>query len=813
MGIQRVLKSIVRFVIRYYFVILAVALALGAASYPRAKAYFSNINTDLTQLIPQHYHSVQTLEEIRANFKAVKTIILVIEDQSPDVAKKMVDELGRFLADDPEVEDVESKKRGYEFFDKHKLLFVDLEDLRTIKERMDRRIQKEKLGGLYIDFEDDSDDEEFTFGDIESKYKSKYSVGSKSEYFTNDTETVYSIYVYPQKEPDSVKECSEFYDHIKGRVAEFSADHEFPTTKIYFTGTIRTRTDEYNMIIKDLARAGLISGIGIAVVLMLYFRRLFAVGLLFVPLTIGIMTTFAFSSFFIKDLNLVTSFLFAILGGLGIEIGIHILSRYLEERRAGKDMEEALFNTLYHTGGSALTSAATVAATFWILVINDFKGFSEFGFIAGSGLIINYLSFMFVFPSLLVTGEKIRILSFKRAFGFEVKKAKTTRFPLPRFVLAGIALLALISLVDLPQLSFEWRFSLIKAHIPEAQLAKSKQRETSTAVNAPAMVVVHSEEEAAAIRAALNEKMKRPGTVVNAFKSYYDLVPYDQADKLAVVDEMESLLADKTLKLVKGEHKKDLDRFKEALAETELIREEEVPPKVKELFFGQKGSENFQIAYINPLPKMEMDDGRNAIKFAQEIQEIRTPAGDFYPSNDSIIFADVLRTMIADGKRVMLLAFGIVFLIVLLDFRKFSVAALVISPIVLGVLFMTVFMYVMRLKLNFYNIVVAATVVGTSIDNSVHIYHRYKELGKGHLMDALRSSGGASLMSSLTNIFGFMGLVFASHNGLRSIGDLAVTGMMACLFTTLIYFPALLQFIEDRKRLTAENAELAEEKK
>ena len=251
------------------------------------------------------------------------------------------------------------------------------------------------------------------------------------------------------------------------------------------------------------------------------------------------------------------------------------------------------------------------------------------------------------------------------------------------------------------------------------------------------------------------------------------------------------------------EHKEDLDRFREALAETEPVEEAEVPPKVRELFFGQKGNADFQIAYINPLPKMEMDDGRNAMKFAAEIGEIVTPAGTFHPSNDSIVFADVLKTMISDGKRVMVLAFVVVFLIVFADFRSFKATALVVSPIALGVLFMTVFMYVMKLKLNFYNIVVAATVVGTSIDNSVHIYHRYKEMGRGRLMDALRSSGGAALMSSLTNIFGFLGLVFASHNRLRSIGHLAVTGMMACLFTTLVYFPALLQYLEDKGRFRA----------
>lgn len=814
MTVKRAIRSIVRFVIRFYFLVIIAAVALSVAAYPRTAKFFTNINTDLAELIPQHYETVKTINKIREKFKAIKTMILIVEDDDPEKARTTVDELDKYLRKDPLVGDVESKKRGYAFFDKHKLLFVDLDDLETIRDRIDRRIQREKLGGLYIDFEDDGAEEEFKFGDIEGKYKSKYSVGATNEYFTNDLETTYSVYVYPEKEPEELPETDVFYKHIKKIVGEFQQEHNSPTTQIYFSGPIRTRVDEYNTVIKDLKRAGLISGIGIALILMLYFRRVFAVGLLFLPLTMGIIVTFAFSSFFIKNLNLVTSFLFAILGGLGVEIGIHILSRYIEERRppfyvsaasgeapsGGRNMEDALFNVLYHTGGSALTSAATVAATFLILVINDFKGFSEFGFIAGIGLIINFLCYLFVFPSLLVLAEKIRLLSFKRSIGFEFSSGKVpaapARFPVPRFVLAGIGVFALITIINLPRVDFEWKFSKIKANIAEAQEAKHKQRKTSSTVNSPAMVIVNNKAEADAIKEVLEKKMENPDTVINAFKSYYDLVPDDQQDKLVVIGEMKDLLADKTLKLVKGEHKKDLDRFKEALNETTLIKEEEVPPKIKELFWGQKGET--QIAYINPLSDMELDDGKNAIKFAEEIQEIKTPTGTFYPSSDALIFADVLRTMIADGKRVVFLAFLIVYIIVFLDFRKFSVAALIISPIVLGVIYMFGFMYIFKIKLNFYNMVVAPTVVGTSIDNAVHIYHRYKEMGKGSLMAALKSSGGAALMSSMTNICGFLGLVFATHNGLRSIGELAVTGMVACLITTLVFFPALLQVLEDR---------------
>ncbi len=803
------------FVIKYYLLILIIASILTAIAFPRASKFFANINTDLTQLIPKDYQSVKSINEIREKFKSIKNLIIVVEDNNPERAKDFMAKLGANLEQNPRVGEVEYKKRGYNFFEDHVLMFLDLEDLNTIHERIDRRIQHEKLRDLYIDFEDDggSKEEEFKFGDLEDKYKGKYSSGSTSEYYVNDEETLYTMYIYPDKDPEGIKKSEEFYKAIKDDVSDFLKKNDFPQTKVYFTGTIRTHVDEYSTLINDLKRAGLISGLGIFLILILYFRRTLAVALLFLPLTMAILFTFAISSLFIDSLNLVTSFLFAILGGLGIEIGIHMLARYIEERRRcdelgydkKKAMKESLYAVIYHTGGSALTSAASVAATFFILTINDFKGFSEFGFIAGVGLTLNYLCFQLVFPAMLVLAEKLHVLKFKRKVGFELdadaKDIKTSgRFPLPRFILAGLALFTIISLIDIPHLKFEWRFSKIKANLATSEEAKSKQRETSKSVNSPALVVLNSKEDALAVKSVIeNVIKKKPDSVVDTFKSYYDIVPDDQDKKMGVIGDIKALLEDDSLKLVKGEHKEDIDKFKDVLNKMKPVEERDVPPKIHEIFWGNVEGNNTQVGYINPLPHLELDDGRNAIKFAEQVAKIETPNGTFYSSSNAIVFADVLRTMISNSKRVVILAFLVVFLIVYIDFRRFSTAALVISPILLGVVFMGGFMYILNLKLNFYNMVVAPTVVGTSIDNSVHLYHRYKELGKGSLIHALRSSGGAALMSSMTNILGFLGLIFATHNGLRSIGDLAVTGMVACLITTLVFFPAVLQVMEDRK--------------
>ena len=56
-------------------------------------------------------------------------------------------------------------------------------------------------------------------------------------------------------------------------------------------------------------------------------------------------------------------------------------------------------------------------------------------------------------------------------------------------------------------------------------------------------------------------------------------------------------------------------------------------------------------------------------------------------------------------------------------------------------------------------------------------------------------------MGALTNLIGFGGLLLSSHPGLRSIGLLAVVGIGATMAATLVFFPALLQVLEDMRWL------------
>lgn len=799
-------RSLVRVTQKAWPIAILIFLALSAASVPRTIKLFKTISTDPADLLPSEHPNVQSLFGIRAKLeKGIRTSI-VFESDDPEATLRFLGDVTDALRKESFVGRVQDKKAGYEFFDKHKMYLISLEDLKEIRRRIDRRIQKEKLGGLYVDFED-AGGNELDFKDLEEKYGVDRSGGSlKSPYNVSADGKIYSIFVESPPGDTGLSAASRFQDRMETFVEGLQPQKYHPTMKVYFSGA--TKVLEYRALLKDLKKVGLISGILLFLPLLFRFRNPIHVGIVFLPLLIGMPISFAAASFFVAKLNVSTSFLFAILGGLGIENGIHIFSRYYEERTSGMEREEALVEIYAHTGRSILTSVASVAVTFLLLTLNDFRGFSEFGLIAGLGLWVIFVVYFGAMPSLLILFEKIKLLKFRTGggepeFNLNVK---------PAFLKAALAVFALFSLFSFfvtPKVGFEYDSKKTRAEIPKVVEAKKKQRLTATRVNNPAAIVIQSPSEAPALKQAVAEKIeaekKATGeTTLEGSLVYADVAPADLEEKKAVMGEILALLEDHTIVLVKGEKRGDIDRFKKELAEAEPFSESDIPVELKDLFRG-KPEVPGEVFYINPKPKLELDDGRIAMKFAEEIGTLKTANGVYHPSSDGVVYGMVLKTMLNDSKKVLAISLLSVAFFVFVDFRSARKTFIVMTSIVVGVFWLLGICWMAGLKLNFYNMIIVPAVMGMSIDNSIHVFHRYEELGPGSLPKVLGTTGLSALIASLTNASGFFGLLFCLHKGLYSIGLLAVIGVGTCLLSTLVFLPALLQFLENfRNRKVAD---------
>src|SRR5690606_10142630 len=130
-----------------------------------------------------------------------------------------------------------------------------------------------------------------------------------------------------------------------------------PDMKVSFGGGFRSQQDEYQSVRNDILLSGGTTIGGILLLLFLFFRRLRVAVVVLVPLVMSISWPLAIAFLAIGYLNLVTAFIFAILLGLGIDFGIHILARYDEERSRGRDPVDAMTEAIVEVGAANTAGA------------------------------------------------------------------------------------------------------------------------------------------------------------------------------------------------------------------------------------------------------------------------------------------------------------------------------------------------------------------------------------------------------------------------------------------------------------------------
>ncbi|HXI04289.1 MAG TPA: MMPL family transporter, partial [Candidatus Saccharimonadales bacterium] len=157
-----------------------------------------------------------------------------------------------------------------------------------------------------------------------------------------------------------------------------------------------------------------------------------------------------------------------------------------------------------------------------------------------------------------------------------------------------------------------------------------------------------------------------------------------------------------------------------------------------------------------------------------------------------VIFRSMSMRITAGFHTTAVAAAVVVFLILLADFRNFRSAGLALLPLGMGVVWMMGGMRLFGLSWNFANLVAVPLIIGVGIDNGVHVIHRI-HLEHGHGMAAaLRHTGRAIIISSLTTMIGFGSLALASHRGLSSLGTILLMGVGACLVTSTLVLPNIL---------------------
>ena len=794
-------------------------------------SYFAvqlKVDTDIANLLPKDHPNVLALENLKNTVGGETEMQVAINSPSFEANKKFAEDLipkslelfyNRY--DDYYFKRAEFRKET-DLLKDNALYFATEEELDDIVWWLEDEIDaaKEEANPFLVDFGFEDDEEEDSPN--AEDFSESYNTIVPSEYPVNEDSTIMLIKFFPTGSKSDIQYLEDMFAVYDSLIATMDPASYHPDMEVRYGGRLKRHLEELSSVMNDVFSSFAAGFSSVILLVMFYFffkkyihyrkgdsdhakhnfgqhliRMPIPILIIGIPLIFSLIWTFGLTYWYLGMLNTMTSVLFVILFGLGIDYGIHYYARYIELRSEGRGVEEALFESNEKTGEAILVSAFTTAAALYVLMFADFRGFSEFGFISGTGILLSLFAMLYIMPAILVIFEKWNWLIFNKP---EPNKSalNAVRYPFARLIVVVGLIISAVIFYNSNRLSFEYDFSNLEPEFPEYQEFRrvARQAEVSKKRN-PAYIITETDEEIYEVLSILRNKMESDTTSptinsVEALQERFPIAQQDSEEKLEIIAEIRELLDDPFIVNQEGE---DLDKLRRASKQTEPVALEDVPDYLKAQFVTKDGElGKFVIIY----PSEGLSDGRKSIAFKDDIGAIELEDGKtLFAASTSLVAASMLDLIRKESPYMVSATLLIVFIFMVISFRSLRWAIISMIPLLVGLLFTFGAMMIFNLQFNFYNLIVLPAILGIGEDNGVHLAHRYREEGRNSMRAVLSSTGQHITMGSVTTMLGFAGLLFTSHPGLQSLGVMAVLGIGMTLLTAVIFLPAMIQWLED----------------
>jgi len=747
------------------------------------------LNTDLTRLLPDHSPAASWARKLRKITSEGGYFTIIFEGLNRENLMAAIESTAAEVEQLEEVRSVDFKY-PYDFIQYYRYLLIPDYYLEKI---FDYVIS---LEAEYSPFTTDllSSSEE-TEAKVEEDRQELHNLldyySNLSEYHQSRDGRIMGMFIRPHEGFTNIDATQSLYSKLNHIAEKTSQEYRIWTA---VGGSQINNLREYNVIKADLRRSGIIALTTILIVLLISFRSVTALPVLFYPLGLGLLWAFSLVPVVVRDLNMITSFLLVILFGMGIDYSIHLLKRFQLELLS-KPPRQALIDTYLSTGRSVIISGLTTALPLFLLTISDFRGFSEFGLIGGGAIITMLLAMLIAGPSFLIIGERMGMVKPKAP---DIKKK---RLP-PNFFSILVAILVFLGLVaTLTLLRFDYDFRNLGARVPEQkELVKKHGQVYSRSMSPAAIYVLPDLETLDATLDVVKKRMDQADSTIARVASIRDFAPDDKEtiERLEFIDQIKEELQGSWTRRIEDPQ---ILHWIEDLKTWESVR---VQPGVADLpqtltagLMAQDDSGRFLLGVY---PNVSRRHGKEAMVFTEELYGIDIPPEAQGPVGEMPIFAEILWLVTSEGPWIVAFTFLGVLCLVFLGCRSFIDTLWTVIPLVGGIILTLGVMSVSGLKLNFFNVVIIPALMGMGIDHGVHYYRRWKELDKNMAKTHQELLGPLSTCTA-TTMMGYIGLIFANQAGLQSIGKIACLGLCCIWLTSLILMPGILNTI-NRKTST-----------
>lgn len=809
---QSFLKKFLELQFKYYHLFVLLGLALCLVCLPQVLKI--GIDTNLVSLLPENSTVVKNSKIIADKTGSGSDLVLMISGSSFEKRLEAAEALKQHILAIPNLTKTVEYKTHKEFFENNKYLLIPNPQLDRVLEVVEKirkenaditdslgleRIQDEETKAAAKKTEAPAD----STRSLEEADSYLAQLDELRPYLMTPDKKFVAVRVVPRQPEYNLEQSKLFIDQIRNSLADFDLAAIDPDLRLNIEGSLERLVSRYQDILRDL-QIGIGGLLGIVVVLFFYFRSILSIFSILPPLIIGISAGLAIVRMIEGSLNTIAVFLVLVVFGLGVEFGIHLMTRYLQERRRF-GVKRSLFATWHSTGRAVVTSSVALIFGFSLFLVSSFQGFSQFGRVALILLSTAALSYLVFMPSWIILCEKIK--SFENWRSTFNKNIHLKGWKWPKLARAGrvISLLLIVGLgaLSLQGVRFDYNFDVrqTKKNPSESWTASYQLFSQRTKPSAYALFPGDEKERSfELINFFESHKENYPG--IDTMVGASSLFPPDQKERLDKLQQISDDLQPSWVKEI------DQPRVRQAMIEIienaydfNLIEQDSIPQSLLQKFEATDGSGDQLVIIFDQRGEA---DARKAMRFSRDVNRvIEDSSVNAVASGGELIFADVVARVTNEGPWLVLGMFFLIFMICLVDFRSIRFALIALSPIAFGFLLLGGFMSGFTWKINFFNMISIASLSCMVVDNSIHFLHRYLDLKKRGLrasgfpeLDAWRSVSPAITACTLTSICGYFGMLFAGHNGVFSLGRIAVVGMICCWVATIFFFPTWLNIFK-----------------
>ena len=778
-----------------------------------------HVRSDLTSLLPGSKRSVTDLHALQERARPFGTVHVVIESDQPGLraraGKSLVMRLRGLdtaLAVDVSADDGPLNRYAWQ----HRFLFAPLADLKDARDALATRIEKARLAAnpLYVPLDDDdAAPDRDRMADLEAKLADLEHKAADPPPRASKDGKLQLIAVQTAFGASDTARGRRLVDAIRRAIADTRREVG-PSVKFGLTGNVPTALEEHDSVLSGMWLSVTITVVLCAIGLIWYYRSKRVVLAMLWALTSGVAAMFAFAWATIGHLNVMTAFLTAIVVGNGINAGMILVARYQEQLRAGEDPTAALAPAIAGALRGTLAATATAAIAYTSLLITDFRGFRQFGAIAGAGMVLTWIATFTVLPALLFVLARHRPPRVPRppALG----QALARLLPRAHFgrVIAGGAAITLVAAVVTTfyivrdPFTRDWRD--LQSTTPAIRAGRALDAKLRAAFDPGALmsgqayqvvIALERRDQVAPVVAAIKAAdAKRPPQKrwTADVRSLEDLLPADQPAKLAVLAEIRKLIDDPKLTQALS----DDERAKLAkVRPPETLRpigDADVPRELAWPFIEKNGAIG-RLIVVRGARRFDSFDVDDRLEFAREVRWLALPDRAVIAS-ESLIVADIMRTMEADapGMIAFALAGSILAVVFVVGLRRHGVVTIVCG--MAGVIVMIAACAAVGLPVHFLDLVALPITIGIGIDYAVNLAARDRQEGERGPQHLLATTGGTVLLCSYTTTIGYGTLLLSANGGIRAFGLAALLGEISCIAMALIGAPTLLAVLRERAR-------------